>query len=91
MQWKGEVGEVLRELKVPATQYEGNVALEVILGSDAMWIQVVPVNDTKPKYMRTADIDNVVGAIADALQDYGIYKDDKQVVQLDVSYRQEDE
>lgn len=89
--WKREVGEELKAMGVASDQHIGNVALEVILGSDAMWVQVIPVSDTKPKGMRTSDVDNVVGALMDALQDYGVFKDDKQVVQLDVSYRQEDE
>jgi len=89
MEWKVAVGQALKELKVPADEYEGAVALEVIFGRYDMWVQVVPVNDTKPKGLKRNDIDNLVGGVMDALENYGIYKNDAQVVSLDVMFEQE--
>ena len=91
MAWKKEFVTQLKALRVPANKYAGNVALEVIFDTDEMWVQLVPINDKKPKHLKRIDIDNAIGAVMDALQDAQIIEDDKQVVQLDVSYLQKDE
>lgn len=88
VQWKKDFGKVLAVLRVPADSYEGNLALEIIFDTDEMWVQLVPINDVKPKHLRRIDIDNAIGAVMDAFQEANVIADDKQIVQLDVSYKQ---
>jgi len=87
---KEEFAELLKNLRVPTNDFSGAVSLEVVFGSDAMWVQIVPVAVLKPKGMRRSDLDNLVGFVMDALQDADVIKNDSQVVSIAADYKQED-
>ena len=91
MQWKKDVASCLTELKVSMNNFDGPVALEVVFGSTDMWVQVVPVSVERPKGLKRNDLDNLVGGLADALQDCEVIKDDVQIVVIDATFHQEDE
>ena len=88
---KAEFATHLTSLRIPLNNHEGPVALEVVFGPDDIWMQLVPMYGNKPKGMRKADLDNLVGFVMDAAQDAGLIKDDKQVLSIEATYTQEGE
>lgn len=84
VEWKEEFVELLTAAIGKHDPIEGNVGLRLEFGSDTIRLQLYATDVPKRvKHMRVSDLDNLVGAVMDALQDHGIIEDDIQVVHLE--------
>lgn len=66
---------------------EGYLAARLNVTKDGADVELVPVigSDHNGRKSVPGDIDNIAGAILDALQDATIYKNDRQIVRLEVT------
>ncbi len=81
--WRRAMIEELR-IKTSARHHdiEQPVRLVVSFGSDHIELELEPIHDERPKHMRRSDLDNLVGAVMEVLQDSGILVDDKWVHEI---------
>ena len=79
--WKEAVGWALKEQGIEPAQIEVPLNVHVIFKEDEMLVQLFQVEKTRPKGT-TGDLDNLIGGLLDALQDYGLIKDDRQVQEI---------
>jgi len=81
MAWKEQLGNELRRLGLSSLELSNSMSLEVVFGSDAMWVQLRELKDFRRAKHVTADIDNLMGGLMDGLQDAGVIADDKFIVE----------
>jgi len=82
MAWKEELGHELQRHGLTDLQLDNSMSLEVVFGTEGMWIQLRPVPEfTRPKHVR-ADIDNLIGGLMDGLQDAGVIANDDKIVEV---------
>ena len=62
-------------------KFEGDIAMEIILGKDRMWVTINDMSDWENNSRLTGDIDNYAKSVLDALNGIA-YEDDKQIKQL---------
>ena len=63
----------------------GSMKLWVRVSGDTIGVNLTPTEAVRPTGVR-GDLDNLVGAIMDALQDAGVYLNDAQVVSIDAAF-----
>ena len=84
VKWKADVGTLI---KVAANrqqaQFTGRVAVSVDFSKDHM---VVEVESIERERFGQADIDNLAGAVMDALQESGVIVNDRDVVELEARF-----
>lgn len=79
--WKEEVGAEL--VGGMSGQVDYPVELFVAFESDRTGVQLMPMPAAvRPKHLKRADIDNLVGGVMDAMQDAGVLADDRLVYQV---------
>jgi Holliday junction resolvase RusA-like endonuclease len=84
------VAEQWSEQNPEHTPYEGPVALEMVIGSDYVQVEVFELEtSSRPKYV-TGDIDNYLKSVGDGLNGHA-YVDDKQVHMITVFLSKETE
>jgi len=78
-EWKKVVAQFLSLSRMKGVG--GPVMLEVVFGSTEIHVRLVPVvgDYQRAKYV-TADLDNLLGGVMDALQDSNVLENDSQVV-----------
>ncbi len=60
------------------------VLVRMMFSETGAEIEVMPTSHERPLYNRRSDIDNMAGAVLDAMQHAGIFENDKQVHRLEV-------
>ena len=85
MEWKENIADWFAASGIPSETFEGNVVVDIRLGKDHFEVFVEEVPATR---FGRQDIDNAAGGVLDALQDAGVISDDRNVVQLDVQFKQ---
>ncbi len=92
MLWReAMVEELLARVGAGALGIEQPVRLVVTFGSDHIDLELEPIDIERPKYMRRSDLDNLVGAVMEVLQDSGILVDDKWVHEIQARFAQPEE
>jgi len=82
--WKEELATYLVEHGVAGAGIDHPVKLFVQFESNRIGMQLVPLhNAVRPKYLGTMDIDNMVGAVMDGLQDADVIDNDRLVYELE--------
>lgn len=85
MEWKENVAGFMALQKLPSLQ--GNVALDVTFKKTGF---VVIAAETKIRRFGSADIDNLIGGVMDAIQDAGGYRNDRQVTAARMQFNKEE-
>jgi Holliday junction resolvase RusA-like endonuclease len=80
--WRDEFAVELARLKPPA--YQGPVALRLDFQTDGVRIHMDAFDGVRPKHVR-ADLDNLVGAVMEVLEDAGVVGNDRQIMFLEAS------
>ena len=81
MAWKEQLGDELRRQGLSSLELSNSMSLEVVFGTDAMWIQLRELKNFQRAKHVTADIDNLMGGLMDGLQDAGVIADDRLIVE----------
>ena len=83
--WKNIVAAETRKLLGPRPPLEGPLFMGITWASDSMYVVLAPIYGEvqRPKHMRRSDVDNLSGGVMDALQQARVYRDDKQIWQLE--------
>ena len=82
MRWRRETAMLVKASGMPE-QFTGPVQLTVLFDSDSMHIHVQELEGlVRPKHVR-ADVDNLVGAVMDMLQDAGVIANDRLVLAVE--------
>ena len=79
--WKQQIAEELGAMS-NLLDIEMPVALEVVFGEDYIEFQLFPMEGHQRAKHVTADIDNLVGGLMDALEQGGVIANDKQIVRI---------
>lgn len=80
--WKTLVAHLLA-LKNRKGVFEGPVAVDIQIGKDEMLVTVTELPENQTRIDGTlGDIDNLYGAVLDAMQEGGVIRNDKQVIVL---------
>ena len=82
MEWRENVAQVLA---LQGVKLEGRVKLTVVFGKQQIWMTVSETDMTRHG---RADIDNLTGALMEALEDSGVIANDRDVVTIIASYNQ---
>jgi Holliday junction resolvase RusA-like endonuclease len=86
--WKEEFATRMAAVAAPSAPIDVPVHLYLSFESDAIGINMKPIPAaTRPKYMRTQDIDNLSGGVMDAMQDAGVIDNDLLVYELSARVR----
>lgn len=80
--WKAEVVKELHAMRLTNQDIAGALSLELVFGTDGMWVQLRPIKGFERAKHVQADVDNLSGGIMDAMTDANVYGDDAQVVEL---------
>ena len=77
---------VVQELGAQASGsfFETPVCVRVSFDETGADVEVLPTREARPKYNRKSDIDNMAGAVLDALQQAEIIENDRLVHRLEV-------
>jgi Holliday junction resolvase RusA-like endonuclease len=80
MDWRKEFGALLQQAKPPT--FPGPVELHLWFDSDDVMIAVKSLEGVaRPKHVR-ADLDNLIGAVMEVLEDQGIIENDRMVLRI---------
>ena len=91
-QWKQDFEKLARQQVGHIPTITHNVELVVTFHPDHLVVELYDMADRdRPKGLRKADIDNLVGSVMDALQDARIINDDRQVVSILARFADEGE
>ena len=82
VQWKKDVAAEMVAAGVEQAGIEMPIELEVVFGEDYIEFQLFPYEAHKRAKHVTADIDNLVGGLMDALEQGGVIANDKQIVRI---------
>jgi Holliday junction resolvase RusA-like endonuclease len=78
--WRREFGALLEQAKPP--NFPGPVELHLWFDTDDVTISVKSLEGVaRPKFVR-ADVDNLVGAVMEVLEDKGIVTNDRMVLRI---------
>ena len=81
--WKGNVADFLFASRMDAG-LEGPVICKFEFDTDTTGVSVIPLRQAYPRPLHVkGDIDNLSGGVMDALEDGGVFTNDKQVVKLE--------
>ena len=86
MEWKKDVA-LEAALRYAKTQFEGPVSIKISIRRTRF---VVEINQSLRKRFGRADLDNLAGGVLDALQDAGVIDNDRNVVDMEVWFDDED-
>ena len=81
MAWKQELAAELERLGLTSLQLSNSMSLDVVFGTDGMWIQLRELRDFKRAKHVRADIDNLIGGLMDGMQDAGVIENDDLIVE----------
>lgn len=89
MDWKDKVVAYLRLTGQTKQPFTGNVRVSMVIGGGQVEVLILPAMISRPKGVG-GDLDNLAAGVLDAIQDAGLFPNDRNVMELSAIFESEE-